>query len=93
MAEKPSRFNWLIKLFPLMAMTAAIAMLVVTPFLAIRWYRLPFLGVLFETNNVVSSINIKGWPATEQGVQYLDRLVALDGERLTSVRDFEHIMA
>ncbi|MGB7873217.1 MAG: adenylate/guanylate cyclase domain-containing protein, partial [Anaerolineales bacterium] len=42
---------------------------------------------------VVSSINIKGWPATEQGVQYLDRLVALDGERLTSVRDFEHIMA
>ena len=68
-------------------------MLVVTPFLAIRWYRLPFLGALFETNNVVSSINIEGWPATEQGVQYLDRLIALDGERLTSVRDFERIMA
>jgi len=93
LAEKPSRFNRLINLFPLMAMTAAIVMLVVTPFLAIRWYRLPFLGALFETNNVVSSINIKGWPATEQGVQYLDRLIALDGQRLTSVRDFERIMA
>ena len=67
-------------------------MLVLTPFWAIRWYRLPFLGALFETNNVVSSINIEGWPATEQGAQYLDRLIALDGERLTSVRDFERIM-
>jgi len=93
LAEKPSRFRWLIKIFPLMALTVAIVMLVVTPFLAIRWYRLPFLGALFETNNVVSSINAKGWPATEQGVQYLDRLIALDGERLTSVRDFERIMA
>ena len=75
-----------------MAVSVAVLMLVVTPFLAIRWYRLPFLGALFETNNVVSSINIKGWPATEQGVQYLDRLIALGEERLTSVRDFERIM-
>jgi len=67
-------------------------MLILTPFWAMRWYRLPFLGALFETNNVVSSINMESWPATEQGVQYLDRLIALNGERLTSVRDFERIM-
>jgi len=67
-------------------------MLILTPFWAIRWYRLPFIGALFETNNVVSSINSEGWPATEQGVKYLDRLVALNGETLTSVRDFERIM-
>ncbi len=68
-------------------------MLALTPFWAMRWYRLPFLGVLFETNNVVSSINIDGWPGTELGIKYLDRLVALNGEKLTSVRDFERMMA
>ena len=36
--------------------------------------------------------NIQGWPATEHGVKYLDRLVALNGQTLTSMRDFEHIM-
>ena len=88
-----SRFRGLIKLPALVAASVAIAMLVLTPFWAMRWYRLPFLGALFETNNVVSSVNVKGWPATEQGVKYLDRLVALNGERLTSVREFERIMS
>ena len=92
MGVKPSRSRRLFHFLPLVAATVAILMLVLTPFWAIRWYRLPFLGALFETNNVVSSINIEGWPATEQGAQYLDRLIALDGERLTSVRDFERIM-
>ena len=93
MSINSSRAKWLSQLLPLTAVTVAIAMLILTPFWAMRWYRLPFLGALFETHNVVSSINIDGWPATEQGVEYLDRLVALDGERLTDVRDFERIMA
>ena len=90
---KPSGIRGLAKLPALIAATVAIAILVLTPFWAIRWYRLPFLGALFETNNVVSSVNIKGWPATEEGVKYLDRLVALNGETITNVRDFERIMA
>ncbi len=90
---KAFRIRGLFKLAALVAAAVAITMLVLTPFWAMRWYRLPFLGALFETNNVVSSVNIKGWPATEQGVKYLDRLVALNGERLASVRDFERIMS
>ena len=90
---KTSGFRDIAKLPALVAATVAIAILVLTPFWAIRWYRLPFLGALFETNNVVSSVNVKGWPATEQGVKYLDRLVSLNGESLASVRDFERIMA
>jgi PAS domain S-box-containing protein len=90
---KPSEFRGLAKLPALIAATVAIAILALTPFWAIRWYRLPFLGALFKTNNVVSSVNIKGWPATEEGVKYLDRLVALNGETITNVRDFERIMA
>ncbi len=92
MDVKPSRFRWLMQLPVLAATVAAITMLVLTPFWAMRWYRLPFLGALFETNGVVSSINIEGWPATEQGVVHLDQLIALNGEKLTSVRDFERIM-
>ena len=90
---KAFRIRGLFKLAALVAAAVAITMLVLTPFWAMRWYRLPFLGALFETNNVVSSVNVKGWPATEQGVKYLDRLVALNGEKLTSVRDFERIMS
>ena len=89
---KPSRFQWVTQLPALVATATAIGLLALTPFWAMRWYRLPFLGALFETNNVVSSVNIEGWPATEQGVEYLDRLVALNGEPLTSVGDFERIM-
>jgi PAS domain S-box-containing protein len=90
---KPYHSQGLAKLPALVSAALAIAMLVLTPFWAMRWYRLPFLGALFETNNVVSSVNIKGWPATEEGVKYLDRLVALNGETLTGVREFERIMA
>jgi PAS domain S-box-containing protein len=90
---KPSRSGGWGKLSALVAASLAIAMLVLTPFWAMRWYRLPFLGALFETNNVVSSIYVSGWPATDQGVKYLDRLLALNGEKLTGVRDFERIMS
>jgi len=91
--SKSSGFRGIVKFPALIAASVAIIVLVLTPFWAVRWYRLPFLGALFETNNVVSSVNVKGWPATEQGVKYLDRLVALNGERLPSVRDFERILA
>ena len=87
-----SRSRWLTPLLPLLAASTAIVLLILTPFWALRWYRLPFTGALYETNNVVSSINVPGWPATEQGVKYLDRLVAVNGETLTSVRDFERII-
>jgi PAS domain S-box-containing protein len=85
--------HWLKQLPTLLAVTVALAMLILTPFWAMRWYRLPFLGALFETNNVVSSINVEGWPATEAGVKYLDRLVEINGESVTSPRDIERIMS
>jgi len=91
--RKTTRFNWGAQLPVLLAALVALAMLVLTPFWALRWYRLPFVGALFETHGVVSSINAEGWPATEQGVQYLDRLVALNGERIASVRDYERIIS
>ncbi len=93
MNRNPTRFNWGAQLPVLLAALVALAILVLTPFWALRWYRLPFVGALFETHGVVSSINAEGWPATEQGVRYLDRLVALNGERIASVRDFERIIS
>ena len=85
--------NWLRQLPAVLAVTIALAMLSLTPFWAMRWYRLPFLGALFETNNVVSSINVKGWPATEAGVKYLDQLKEINGESISNPRDIEHIMS
>ena len=93
MNHRPTRFNLGTQIPVLLAALFALAMLILTPFWALRWYRQPFLGALFESHGVVSSINSKGWPATEQGVQYLDRLVAINGERIDSVRDFERIIS
>ncbi len=85
--------NWLRQFPALLAVAIALTILILTPFWALRWYRLPFLGALFETNNVVSSINVKGWPATEAGVKYLDQLVEINGEGVSSPRDIERIMS
>jgi len=88
-----SQKNWLRQFPALLAASIALVMLILTPFWALRWYRLPFLGALFETNNVVSSINVKDWPATEAGVKYLDLLVEINGESIAGPRDIERIMS
>ena len=90
---KASNRHWLGQLPALLAVAIALAVLILTPFWALRWYRLPFLGALFETHNVVSSINVEGWPATAAGVQYLDRLVEINAEAISSPRDIERIMS
>ena len=93
MNRKQAHFEWRVQWPVLLAATIAFVMLVLTPFWALRWYRLPFVGALFETNSIVSSINSKGWPGTEQGMQYLDQLVAVNGQTLSSVRHYERLLA
>lgn len=68
-------------------------MLVLTPFWAYRWYRLPFLGMLIEPHNVVSLVRGADWPAINQGAQFDDRVIALDGEPVADVRAAERALA
>ena len=75
-----TRTTWLDHSVPLAAIALAIAMLVLTPFWAIKWAREPFLGLLLEPNNIVSQIDEGGWPARGAGAAWSDQLIALNGQ-------------
>jgi len=85
--------TWSSQLPPLLAAGVAIALLILTPFWAVRFARLPFLGVFIETNNVVASLGHEGWPAFDAGVKYRDHLDALNGEPIITARDIESTLA
>jgi len=87
------RSHWRTHLPPLLSIAVAILMLILTPIWMVQWYRLPFLGASLEQNNVVSQINGTGWPARSMGVQYLDRLIELNGELVPDIRDVERVLA
>jgi len=71
----------------------ALFVLIFSPFWAYQWYRIPFLGVLLEQNNVVSQIDGTDWPARMQGVTFKDRLVELNGQAVPSVNDVQQTLS
>ncbi len=84
-AEPAAR--WLSHLPPLAAFCLALVVLIVAPLEAARWFRAPFAGVLLEPNQVVSLINGPNWAAKEAGVDYPDRLMAIEGLPLDRTGD------
>ena len=87
------RSTWLSHAPPFLAAGAAIALLILTPFWAVRFANLPFLGTFIETNNVVASLGREGWPAYDAGVKYRDHLDSLGDEPIATARDLERVMA
>ncbi len=76
---------------PALFMTGmALLMLGLTPLWAVEWYRTPFLGMLLEPNNVVSALRGEGWPARANGVDFADRLLALNDQPMP---DADAVMA
>ncbi|MFT3891762.1 MAG: hypothetical protein QM730_09035 [Anaerolineales bacterium] len=66
--------HWSSHIPPFLAAGIAVVLLILTPFWAARFARLPFLGAFIETNNVVASLGHEGWPAFDAGVKYRDHL-------------------
>ncbi|MBW8011389.1 MAG: PAS domain S-box protein [Chloroflexi bacterium] len=71
---------------------AAIAVIVLAPFLALNWYRLPFLGVLLEPNMVVVNIDAVDWPAMDAGVQHPDRLISAGGTAVQNAAALQEML-
>jgi class 3 adenylate cyclase len=67
---------------PLAAFCLAVVVLVVAPLEGWRWFRTPFAGALIEPNHVVSLINGPNWAAKQAGVEFPDRLIAVDDQPL-----------
>jgi hypothetical protein len=70
----------------------AVAAVVIAPFEASYWYRTPFVGALFEPNRVVSLIDRNGWAAKQAGVNWPDRLVAVNGMPLPASADLAQLL-
>jgi hypothetical protein len=65
--SKLSRFHWFSHVLPIFVSLVALAMVVLTPVWAVRFYQQPFLGSLLEPNNMVSKITGKDWLASQAG--------------------------
>lgn len=91
--SKPSRFAWLSHVAPLLATLLALAMLVLTPVLAVRYYRQPFIGVLLEPNNVVSKITGRDWPVHVAGAVWPEQLASINGIPVNSVAQVNSFLA
>jgi PAS domain S-box-containing protein len=86
------RSQWRSHLPPLLSGAVAVFVLIFSPLWAYQWYQMPFLGVSLEQNNVVSQINGTNWPARMQGVEFKDRLLALNDKTVPDIRDVERVL-
>jgi PAS domain S-box-containing protein len=66
----------------------------VAPFLAWRWSRLPFMGMMLEPTLVLSPLQGKGWARLEFAppLEQPDHLVAIDGQPVQSNADVEALL-
>jgi signal transduction histidine kinase len=62
-------------------LTVAFAMLPVRA--AIGWYAHPFAGILVDPDGLVSSFGLPTWDGFQQGLNYPDQILAVDGHELT----------
>ena len=85
--EIPSPAHPARELLPLALLMVALMAILIAPIEAIRWYRMPFVGALFEPNHVVSRIGGNGWAAKDAGVDWPDRLIAVNQARLAADGD------
>ena len=95
MKTKPtsSRLAWIAHIPAVSTALFALAMLVLTPVWAVRYYRQPFLGVLLEPNNIVSQINEDGWPAHDAGVVWPEQLTRVNEMPVRNVSDVEQVLS
>jgi PAS domain-containing protein len=84
--------KWNDHLAPVIIALAALVLLVLAPFWAYRWFQQPFLGVLLEPNNIVSSIRAEGWPAAGQGAEWPYQLTRLAGQPVADAAQVEAVL-
>jgi hypothetical protein len=79
-------------LFYLAIALVVVGMLVLALLWAWDWYRRPFLGLFVEPNLVISQIGAEDWPARQAGVQWSDRLRAVNGRPVANASELNAIL-
>jgi adenylate cyclase len=80
------------QLVPLAILLVALAAVLIAPIEAIKWYQTPFVGALFEPNHVVSLIDGNNWAAKDAGVDWPDRLIAVNSVALPAAADLAPLL-
>jgi PAS domain S-box-containing protein len=92
MEKSPPRLAWFSHFVPWLSALLALAVLVLTPVWAFRYYRQPFVGVLLEPNNVVSKIAGRSWLVAGVGARWPDQLIAINGQAVTNAAQVNTIL-
>jgi len=77
----------------LLAFALAVAVFVAAPFLALNWARLPFPGFVVESTLVVAETSGAGWAGRAAGLDYPQRVTALNGIPLSDPEAFDEVLA
>jgi class 3 adenylate cyclase len=85
--------HWTRQIVPLAVLVLVAAVMLAAPVEALRWYRTPFVGALFEPNQVVSRIPGTGWAARAAGAEWPDRLVAVDDKTILPTDDLSESLS
>jgi len=79
-----------------LALSAAIVLAVivnlVAPVLAWQWIRNPFVGVFLEPTLIISDVHNPTWPGQQAGLRNADRLLAIDGQPVTTGRELAAVL-
>ena len=59
---------------------------------AVRWVGKPFPGFLMNERMVTGNVGQYHWPGTQAGLRFPDKIIAANGEPVTSRRDIERII-
>lgn len=77
---KPDLWTRSVRAFLVVTFTLAIVVNLIAPWVAWRWTRAPFMGVLLEHTMVVSDMYGQGWSGRQAGLVSPDRILEVKGQ-------------
>lgn len=81
-----------VKALLISAFALAIILNLIAPWLAWRWTRAPFMGVLLEHTMVVSEMYGQGWSGRLAGLVGPDRILAVNGQAVSNAAELERVL-
>jgi signal transduction histidine kinase len=85
--------RWIGHLIISAAIALAVVVNLLAPVLAWQWTRSPFLGLFLEQTLVIADVHNPAWPARQAGLRNADRLLAIDGQPVTTGREVAAVLA
>jgi signal transduction histidine kinase len=89
---KPDRWARCVKVLLISAFTLAIVVNLIVPWLAWRWTRAPFMGVLLEHTMVVSDMYGHGWSGRLAGLANPDRILEVNGQAVPDAAELGSVL-